>query len=246
MAEYFYIIDYVEAFFWTITYILIALVGFVNKDDRRLAMPKISLFANFAWEVASVLVIRGSYLDQGGIIRLAWLIFDVAIVLSVYFKNKKSTDFNKKTICWGLSWFALTVIFYIGFNSHELFMPFSAFAIDIEMALLFFVQRKKLDPCLRVYIAATKLIGDILAGFYCSVAVHYGIAFIAVGSFIFNVLYLVYAVKEIKQNPDINDSFKNNINLLYKRPKSLRAKQIEHHNARKYKKKKVKKTHRKK
>lgn len=247
MFEYFYIVDYIEATIWTVAYMLIALVGLFNKDDQRLAIPKISLLANLAWEVASLFELGGSYNNHGSYGRFMWLVFDILILLAVYLKNKSLPDFNKKAIRWSIAWLVLTVAFYIGFNTHELFMPFSAFAIDIEMAVLFFVQRKKLDPSLRVYIALTKLVGDILAGLYCSVAIHYGIAVIAVGSLIFNVLYLIYAVKELKDNPEINDKFKINAHLFLKSLKSRRAKEIKHHNKTKYsKKKRTAKTHRNK
>ncbi len=247
MSEYFFIIDYIEAFFWAVAYMLIALVGLVNKDDQRLAIPQISLLANFAWEVASIFEFEGSYLNHGSFGRFSWLIFDILIVISVYLKYKNTPDFKKKTILWGVSWFALTLVFCVGFNCHDLFMPFSAFAIDIEMAVLFFAQRKKLDPGLRVYIASMKLIGDVLAGLYCSVAIHYGIAVIAAGSLIFNVLYLIYAVKELKDNPQIKGEFKKNAHIFFKSLKRRRAKEIKHHNKTKYsKKKRTAKTHRNK
>lgn len=246
MSEYFFIVDYVEAFLWAVAYMLIAFVGIVNKGDLRLAIPKISLLANFAWEVASIFELKGSYANHGSFGRFLWLIFDIAIIISVYLKNKSSPDFNKKALRWGISWLVLTIIFYIGFNVHELFMPFSAFVIDIEMAILFFLQRKKLDPSLRVYIAVTKLVGDILAGLYCSIAIHHGIAVIMVGSFIFNVLYLIYAIKEVKRRPDINDDFKNNLMLLCNKLKRRRVKGITHHNSKRKKNSKKAKTHRKK
>ena len=244
--DYFFIVDYIEAFLWAIAYALIALVGLVNKEDQRLAIPKISLLVNFAWEVASIFELGGSYLNHGSFGRFAWLIFDIAIVFSVYFKNKHLPDFGKKAIRWIILWFVLTAMFYTGFKSHELFMPYSAFVIDIEMAILFFVQRKKLDPSLRIYIAATKLMGDILAGLYCSIAIHYGIAVITIGSFVFNVLYLIYAVREAKQKKDINDSFNNNVILLRKKIKSLSAKEVNHHKRKSKKNEKRAKTHRKK
>ena len=245
MAEYFYIIDYIEAFFWTITYILIALVGFVNKNDRRLAMPKISLFVNFAWEVASVLVIRGSYLDQGGIIRLAWLIFDVVILVTVFLKNKSLPDFKEKLLRISVPWIVLTVFFAIGFENSELFMPISAFIIDAGMEVCFWMYRRRIDPSLRLYIGISKILGDFLAGMYYG-RYHISVVILAVVAFIFDVLYIVYAINEKRNNRDINSAFKANFQLLLENLKIRRSKQIEHHNARKYKKKKVKKTHRKK
>lgn len=246
MNEYFFLVDYIEASVWAVAYMLIALVGLVNRNDCRLAIPKISLLANFAWEVASIFELKGSYLNHGSFGRFCWLIFDIFIVIAVYLKYKNSSDFKKKAVIWGTSWLALTLAFYIGFTSHELFMPFSAFAIDIEMAILFYVQRKKLDPSLRIQIAVTKLIGDVLAGLYCSLAIHYAIAVIALASFVFNVLYLIFALKEKKENPTVNDEFKNNLAVISETLRNRNAKDIKHSNKRKNKKnKKSTKTHRK-
>ena len=246
MTEYFYLVDYIEAFIWAIAYMLIALVGLVNKNDQRLAIPKFSLLANFAWEVASIFELEGSYSNHGSFGRFLWLIFDIAIVIAVYIKYKNSTDFKKKAIIWGTSWFALTLMFYFGFKCHELFMPFSAFAIDIEMAILFYIQRKKLDPSLRLQIGLTKLAGDVLAGLYCSISINPYIAIITLGSFIFNVMYVIYAAKELKLNSCINDNFKNNFHLLIKNLSKRKAKDIKHQKIKHKKNKRKLKTHRSK
>lgn len=244
MSEYFYFVDYIEAFIWAVAYMLIALVGLVNKNDKRLAIPAFTLLANFAWEVASIFEFEGSYNNHGSFGRFLWLIFDIFIVVSVYFKYKDSQTFKRKAIIWGSFWLALTLMFYIGFNCHELFMPFSAFAIDIEMAILFYVQRKKLDPSLRLHIGITKLIGDVLAGLYCTIAINPYIAIIALGSYIFNVLYVIYAVKEFKINPDINSAFKNNYRLLVKQLNRRKAKNIKHQKIKHKKNNRKIKTHR--
>ena len=246
MSEYFFLIDYIEAFIWAVAYMLIAMVGFSNKDDQRLAIPKFSLLANFAWEVASIFEFEGSYRNHGSFGRFLWLVFDILIVISVYIKYKNSPDFRKKSILWGTSWLALTLVFYFGFKTHELFMPFSAFAIDIEMAILFYVQRKKLDPSLRLHIGLTKLVGDVLAGLYCSIAINPYIAIIATGSFIFNVLYVIYAVKELKSNPEVNDNFKNNFKLFIKNLNRRPKKDIQHQKNRQKKNNRKTKTHRSK
>ena len=246
MSEYFFVIDYVEAFFWTVAYAFIALVGIVNKDDQRLAMPAFSLFANFAWEVASVLEMQPPYFDQGGSLRIAWFVFDIFILIAVYRKNKELPNFKNKVLQWGIPWIVLAFVFYTGFQTHDLFMPISSFVIDIEMAILFWCRRKKLDPSLRLYIGITKLLGDVLAGVFCG-NIHYSIIVMAFGSFVFNVLYIIYAVKEIKENPDVNDTFKNNARLLIEKIKNRHVKQIKHSNKKKLKKNKKRvKTHRKK
>lgn len=245
MSEYFFIVDYVEAFFWTVTYMFIAFVGLVNKDDRRLAMPKVAVLTNFAWEVASIIDMNGTYFAQGSFIRASWLIFDILILLAVFRKNKGLPDFRRNALRWIIPWLAVTVFFTVGFRTHDLFMPISAFIIDIEMAILFWFQRKSFDPSLRLFIAISKLFGDILAGVYCSV-IHPSIIVMAVCAACFNIMYLIFAVKELKANPGLNDNFRNNLKEIVEKIKSRRLKKKKQQGRRKYKKKtKNKKTHRK-
>lgn len=123
-------------------------------------------------------------------------------------------------------------------------MPVSAWVIDVEMAFMFWIHRKKFDPSLRIYIGLAKLFGDIFAGIYCS-PIHYSIVILAIISFVLNVMYVAYAVKELKANPSINDNFKSNWQSFVKGLRK-REKKSQNLNRRVYKKKKkVKKTHRK-
>ncbi len=245
MAEYFYVIDYIEASLWTVTYMLIAFVGLINKNDSRLAMPGLALLTNFAWEVASIFEIEGRFSYQAGYIRLAWFVFDVFILIAAYKKNYKLPNFKRKFICWFIPWLLLTVIFTIGFKSGELFMPVSAWVIDVEMAFMFWIHRKKFDPSLRIYIGLAKLFGDIFAGIYCS-PIHYSIVILAIISFVLNVMYVAYAAKELKTNPDINSNLNNNWQCFIKdlRKREKESKNLNRRRVYK-KKKKVKKTHRK-
>ena len=244
MFKYFFLIDYIEAFFWTVTYMFIALVGFINKDDSRLAMPKISLFTNFAWEVASIIVLNDAFFSQGGYIRFAWFLFDVLILLTVLKKKYALKDLKIRSIFFFFSWFALMVFFVEGFKFGKLFMPISAFIIDAGMEVCFWFQRKKLDPSLRLVIGVSKILGDFFAGIYYGYY-DYLIIPLAIVAFVFDVLYIIFAVKELKENPEINKTFKYNLqnSKLYLKPylKKQNKKCVNQNNVnkrRKYKKKK--------
>lgn len=247
MSEYFYVIDYIEASLWSVAYILIAIVGFVNRNNPRLAMPKVALFANFAWEVASIFELKGAFFSQGGFGRVIWLVTDIFILLAVFSKRRTIDNFRKQVLVWFLPWIGLTVIFALGFEFVDGFITVSSFVIDIEMAIMFWVQRKKFDPSLRIFIALTKLLGDILAAVYCT-PLHSSVPFFGAVSLIFNILYFTYAINEYKKNPNINQEFYSNYKLLIKTLRAKRkAQENKNYRHRTYKKKTRKqKTHRNK
>lgn len=247
MSSYHFIFDYIGGFFWSVTYILIAFTGFINKKDTRIAMPIVSLTINFSWETASIIksCIDGLSITRGNFIRFSWFLLDILIII-VFYKKQQQVDVkrNKFKFC-VLSWAVLTTVFALLFFFTEYGMPVSSFIIDIHMAIMFFCYRKHLDPSNRVFIAAAKLLGDICAWLAYG-DVHYSIVVLGAGSFIFNTLYILYAIKEIRMQPDINNAFRNGLNEFFKLLEKRLLKEKTYQKRRKYKKKKKqKKTHRK-
>ena len=125
-------------------------------------------------------------------------------------------------------------------------MVISAFIIDAHMEVLFWKNRKKLDPSNRLIIGIAKITGDFFAGFYYGRS-HFVVSILAVIAFLFDVMYIVYAINERKKFPEIKESFHNELVLLGQSIKNRLLPEKNYQKKRKYKKKqKTKKTHRKK
>ena len=240
--------DYTEAFFWTLTYIVIAFTGFINKDDKRICIPIVTLWINFSWETASIIysVNQGfDIFDQGHFIRFSWFFFDL-FILYIFFKK---SDFSKKIPCLVLYFslfFILTPTFFYSFNNIEFGMPITAFIIDALMEIFFWFGRKKLDPSNRLQVGICKILGDLFAGIFFG-PVHTVVVILACTAFFFDVLYIIFAIKEKQLQPNLNDNFKQNYNEFIKKFKVQLSGTKTYQKKRTYKKKsKSKKTHRKK
>lgn len=241
------VFDYVGGFFWSVTYLTIAYTAFVNKNDYRLSIPFTTLIINFSWETASVILSFCTDLSPSrtNFIRFSWFILDIFIISALFYKdyNKKKIRLIKTTILWII----ITVFFVWLFFATKNGMLISSFAIDVHMAFMFFCFRKHLDPSLRTHIAVFKLIADICAcisyGFF-----HIAVPIMAFGSFIFNSLYLAYAIEERRNLPSVDKAFQQNKMICYKQIKKILLNKTNHtYLNKKYKKKiKHKKTHRKK
>ena len=116
------------------------------------------------------------------------------------------------------------------------------------MAIIFLIQRKKIDSGNRVLIGVFKFLGDAFVWVYFA-SFHPSISVLAAITFICNIVYIVYAVKEAKAQPEIQEEFKGNLKSAYAEVKRVIAKinkrrkpDIVH--GKKKKKKKTKKTHR--
>jgi hypothetical protein len=212
--------DFGSGFFWSLTYILIAYTSLINENDSRLSIPITTLAINFSWETASVIysVLNNISFSNANFIRFAWFFLDVLIVIAFF--NKK--HFNKK-VCllkFSLLYIVLCVLFIFIFITTETGMVISSFIIDIHMAFMFFVFRKHLDPSLRMQIATFKLIGDVSAGLSYSF-LNTAIPILSSGSFILNLLYLIYAINEKKNYPEFYETYLNNKRIYYKRIKKV-------------------------
>lgn len=241
-------IDYTEAFFWTLTYIIIAFTGYINKDEKRIAIPPLTLWINFSWETASIIFSVREGLDvfsRAHFIRLSWFLFDIFIL---WFFLKKNKFFLRKIpmlLCYLSLFFVLTVFFFWSFGYSNYGMPITAFIIDALMEIFFWFYRKRLDPCNRLAIGITKILGDFFAGIYYG-PTHPVVVVLACVAFFFDVLYIIYAIKERQLNPDADIAFKKVKDAFIKKLKVFLIGEKKTHIKRKYKKKvKHKKTHRK-
>lgn len=242
-------IDYTEAFFWTLTYIIIAFTGYINKDEKRLSIPPLTLWINFSWETASIIFSAGEGFDiftQAHFIRFSWFFFDI-FILCLHFKKKNFFSGKKLSLLGYLTVFCvLTALFFYSFNYSKYGMPITAFIIDALMEIFFWFYRKNLDPCNRLAIGITKILGDFFAGIYYGHA-HPVVVVLACVAFFFDVLYIIYAVKERQLNPDVDAKFIELFKNIYKKVKVFILGEKQYQKKRKYKKKqKTKKTHRKK
>lgn len=242
-------VDYAEAFFWTLTYIIIAATSFINRDEKRIAIPEPTLWINFSWETASIIYsVKEDFniFSQGHFIRFSWFFFDL-FILYVFFKKNNFLKSRKLTLVAYLSiFFILTPFFFCSFNYNEYGMPITAFVIDACMEIFFWIFRKQLDPSNRLTIGITKILGDLLAGIYYGSA-HPVVVVLACVALFFDVLYIIYAVREKRLYPEIDARFKENKNIFMKKIKVFLIGEKHYQKTRTYKKKqKSKKTHRKK
>lgn len=253
MPVWFSAIDYIEAFFWSVTYIIIIFTAFINKNDRRFPISTLTVMINFAWEIASVFYSNFDSFSRANFIRFSWFFFDIFIFLLLCFKVKNKLVKKKTFYRYLIVLFVLMPIFYYCFKNINYGMTISAFVIDAHMEFMFWKNRRRLDPSNRLRIGIAKILGDFFAGLYYS-TIHISAAILGVVALIFDVLYIIYAIKEQRQQPEIAENFKNNLSqfildcnsivnqfikskILKKKP---RQKKITYK-----KKKKTKKTHRK-
>ncbi len=226
--------------FWNLAYITIIISGAVNKKSTQVGIPVFPVLVNFSWEIASV--INPSYY-----IRVSWFALDCFIIYLIFKKQDLKND--RKRLCSYLAFLAVvTTIFFFIFYKSTLLLPISSFFIDTAMAIAFLIKFKKIDHGNRVLIGLLKFLGDTFVWIgYADM--HFSISVFAAITFVCNIIYLIFAVKEVKAHPEINQEFKDNlinfldeVKNLFKSMKRSRNKEIVHSKRRK--KKKVKKTHR--
>lgn len=176
--------DTIQIIFWGITYLLIIFYSIKNKLRRKVAIPLLPPVLNISWEVNALIVSLGFW---GHIV---WLILDIFVFLCcvMTLKNRKSRILYSATLVFGFVMFF--PLFYVNFG-----MLLSSFAIDIIMAICFWVERRKLLSDGRIIIAITKLIGDLSAMIYYAPRSEI-VLIIGILVFILNVMYLIYALKE--------------------------------------------------
>lgn len=150
-------LDNLQIVFWSVTYVLIIAAGWRSRDRKQVSIPYVAGLLNFGWELCAL------QQSQGFWGHILWLGLD-AVIYSIGFLF---LDAGKR---WKLYlYIALTYVIMSG--CWFLFalpdgMLNSSFLIDLIMAVMFLVDRKRLSPELKVPIAVFKLIGDIVAGVF--------------------------------------------------------------------------------
>lgn len=177
-------LDTMQIIFWTITYLLIIIAGYQNRETRTISMPYVAGVLNFGWEACAL------QQSQGFWGHILWFALDCAIVY-FGFNYLKST---KHRIAYIASIYFVTFVFSYVFTLPN-GMMLSSFAIDLIMAVWFLLDRRKLSSQLKVSIAVTKLIGDAFAGlFYASMSAI--VEVLAVMVFVCNSCYLYLCIRE--------------------------------------------------
>lgn len=225
LVDVFGIVDYIEATFWSITYILIIITALKNKSEYRFPIASITIFINLAWEVASVIFSYsvGLKLSRANIIRFTWFFLDIFILMLFIYKFKKNPDNHKHLYPYLIFFVFITTLFLLGFVYTESVMVISAFFIDAHMEFMFYKDRKQLDPANRLLIGFFKILGDTFALIYYFNS-HFTVPIFGAIALIFNILYVLYGFKEHIKKIESQKTYQKQ---------------------RKYKKKqKVKKTHR--
>lgn len=244
-------IDYIEAIFWSLVYLAIIFTTFFNKNEKRFPISSTTIFINLSWETASVISYICDYglyfgFTRSSFIRYSWLLLDILIVLLFNHKHRKNPKYKKYFCFYTLFYFCFVTLFFLCFEKLKYGMVISAFIIDAHMEILFWKNRKKLDPSNRLTIAILKILGDFFAGMYYGRS-HIVVFILAVVAFVFDVMYIIYAVREQRKQPEIKEHFHNELINFYREIKNKLLPKKNYQNRRKYKKKKKnKKTHRKK
>ena len=181
--------DYLQAVFWSITYILLIVYAFKYKTH---AIPILAVVLNFSWET---LALTGSILNwelTGGlIIHIAWFFLDLIIIAFLLFYDIYNTKKEKATLIIG---YIISVV-CLFFAFHSGYMLLSCFIIDLIMAILFLLHillRKTKRNILSFLIGLFKLLGDMFAWLYYMDNLH--IPIIGLCVLILNVGYLIVLV----------------------------------------------------
>lgn len=178
-------LDNLQIIFWSITYVLILISGGRSRQERKIAIPYIAGVLNFAWEACALQEYQGFW----G--HLLWMGLDFGII---YFGFIYLSSARKRVFYISSIYIAILIFAYI-FTLPE-GMLLSVFAIDLIMAVVFLVDRKKLSRKCKLPIAVTKLIGDAFAGmFYAPQSVY--VACMAMLVFCCNLVYTYLCWREM-------------------------------------------------
>lgn len=175
--------------FWSATYILISIAGFLDKQEKKVSMPYVSSVLNAGWEIAAIIFTRG---NPGFII---WFLLDIFILHHGF--SRASTVLNKLLYCASIL-FATGMLLFSFEKYDTVAFLFTVYLIDVIMGIEFIIKRAALSNKLKISIALTKLLGDLFAGltFCCE---YYFVVLFAIFSLICNCVYLVKCIKEQSQ-----------------------------------------------
>lgn len=177
-------LDKLQIIFWSAAYLLIIIAGWRSRDRRQVSMPYVAGVLNFGWELCAL------QQSQGFWGHILWLGLDIVIYsIGFFFISPR-----KCRVIYIISTYVMmTGLWYLFVRLDG--MLFTVFAIDLIMAVMFLIDRKRLSPELKVPIAACKLIGDAFAG------IHYGlrssaVAVVSVVVFFLNCCYIWLCCQE--------------------------------------------------
>ena len=175
--------DKLQVLLWSITYILIIFFSYKNIAKKNMAIPFIAILLNFSWEICAL------YVSGGFWAHIIWFGLDLFIFIYAIICVKKK-------IFYLISLIGCVCVFMI-IRTITTGMLISSFIIDLIMAIYFWIDRKKILRDGKIVIAVTKLFGDVFALIYYA---KYSIIILICGVCVlaFNVLYLVYCVREKK------------------------------------------------
>ena len=182
------ILDDLQIIFWSITYVLIIIFSFKNIKLKCRAIPIIAVVFNFAWEF-NALVMNGHWGHY------VWLTLDVIILAFALITVREKKFIISDFIFILISLIVFNVIFW----TLSWGMLISSFVIDLTMAIGFYVRRKYLLHDGKIVIGIIKLLGDLFAWIYYS-KFTVVVAIIGAVVFAFNLLYVMYAIKEYKED----------------------------------------------
>ena len=177
-------LDHLLVIFWSLAYLLIIAAGWKSRELRLVSIPHGAVLLNFAWEACALQFFGGLWS------HCLWFGLDVVIftIGFLFLKSRKHCIFYAAVhlSVFFLLWYVFTLPQGI---------PLSAFIIDLLMAMLFLLERRRLSPILQVPIAICKLLGDACAGIF------YGkdsgiVAAIAIAVFLCNGWYLWLCCKK--------------------------------------------------
>lgn len=144
-------LDILQIIFWSITYILIICVHFLEGKNKKSAIPLIACILNFGWEITSFI----KYPNNVG--NVIWLSLDILIFIYCIYTIDVT---NKIFYLFILTLLVITLLFIFNLDNGTLI---SCFVIDLLMAIIFVVDFDLLSNKFKPFIAITKLFGDLFA-----------------------------------------------------------------------------------
>lgn len=179
--------DALSIIFWGITYLLIVVFSVKNWSKKTPAIPYLPPILNLSWELVALFRYHG----WGHIV---WATLDVFVFMcSTAFIKKR-----KNRVGYVFALVLTTFLFNYIFNL-EMGMLLSSFAIDLIMAVCYWIDKKNMLPDGRTIIAVTKLLGDLSALIFYA---KYSTVILVIGMcvLVLNTCYLIFCIKEYLKN----------------------------------------------
>ena len=179
------VFDYLQIIIWSLTYLFIAICGFVYRKEKLFFMPLIAGGLTIAWEINALLK------SQGFWGHIVWLSIDIVILLqNFYFLSSK-----RRRLTYGSFIIVAIVGLYLLFQV-RLFdgMLISSFVIDLVIAVEYLVFMKRISPNMIALIAILRFLGDFFA-LIAYMRVNIVVCILGVAVAITNVIYIFRCFK---------------------------------------------------